>query len=99
MEALAQIPVLGEAMLLAAQNADWEEVQRLDDERYALLATLDLDTLVKGGETARTVLEEALQITEILLKLAREVRADQSDELGAVQRGQRGARAYLSSEG
>jgi hypothetical protein len=99
LEALAHIPVLGEAMLLAAQNADWEEVQRLDDERYALLATLDLDTLMKGGETARTVLEEALQITEILLKLAREARADHSDELGAVQRGQRGARAYLSSEG
>ena len=99
MEALVQIPVLGEAMLLAAQNADWEEVQRLDDERYALLATLDLDTLMSGGEAARTVLEEALLITETLLKRAREVRAGHLDELGAVQRGQRGARAYLSSEG
>jgi hypothetical protein len=99
LEALAQIPVLGEAMLLAAQNADWAEVQRLDDERYALLATLDLDTLMSGGEASRTVLEEALRVTETLLKLAREVRAEHLDELGAVQRGQRGARAYLSSEG
>lgn len=99
MEALAQIPVLGAAMLVAAQNADWEEVQRLDDERYALLATLDLNALLNGGQAARTVLEEALQITENLLKLAREVRAEHLDELGAVQRGQRGARAYLSSEG
>ncbi len=98
MEELARIPDLGVAMLAAAREANWDEVRRLDDERHALLSALDADRLTSGGEQARQLLEQALQITELLLKQARDARADQISQLVAVQRSQRGAKAYLSSE-
>jgi hypothetical protein len=95
---LAGIPELGEAMLAAAKLADWDEVRRLDDERHALLSALDTRTLLLGGEPARQILEQALEITHHLLKQAREVRAEHLSELSSVQRSKKGAKAYLSSE-
>ena len=98
MDELARIEALGAAMLAAADAAEWDEVTRLDDERHARLTSLDMQDFLNVGDEARRVLEDALDITHRLLKLARDARAAHLDELTALQRGQRGARAYLSSE-
>jgi Flagellar protein FliT len=98
LDELALIEALGAAMLAAAEASDWDEVARLDDERHALLTSLDMQHFLEVGDEARRVLEQALEITQRLLKLSRDLRAEHITELTAVQRGQRGARAYLSSE-
>lgn len=98
MDELALIEALGAAMLVAADAGDWDEVARLDDERHGLLSSLDMQHFLDSGDEARRVLEQALEITQRLLKLARDLRAEHVNELAAVQRGQRGARAYLSTE-
>ena len=98
MDELARSEALGAAMLAAADAAEWDEVTRLDDERHVLLTSLDMHDFLSVGEEARRVLEDALDITQRLLKCARDARAAHLDELTAVQRGQRASRAYLSSE-
>ena len=98
MQALSTITSLGNAMLIAAESADWAEVLRLDTERQALLTTLVTETLADVRDDARRVFEEALEVTHRLLRIAREERASQARALLDVQRGQRGAKAYLESE-
>ena len=98
MQALATITELGDSMLAAASNADWDEVLRLDTERQTLLATLVTEALAEVEVEARRVLEQALEITHQLLRIAREARASEAQALLDMQRGQRGAKAYLDSE-
>jgi len=98
LDELARIEALGAAMLAAADAAEWDEVARLDDERHARLTSLDMQDFLSVGEEAQRVLEDALEITQRLLKIARDARATHLDELTALQRGQRASRAYLSSE-
>ena len=85
-------------MLAAASAADWDEVLRLDTERQALLSTLVTEALAEVHQEARQTLEQALDVTHQLLRIAREARASQAQALLDMQRGQRGAKAYLDSE-
>ena len=98
MQALQTITSLGESMLAAAAAADWAEVLRLDTERQKLLSTLVTEALADVQQEARAALEGALEVTHQLLRIAREERANQAQALLGMQRGQRGAQAYLDSE-
>ncbi|MSQ67328.1 MAG: hypothetical protein EXR83_03915 [Gammaproteobacteria bacterium] len=98
MDELVRIRTLGEQMLAAAAVDDWSQVLSLDDERHALLAALPPAAFARRESAARPVLEGALEVTEILLRRARDAQAAQVGELAAMQRGQRGAAAYLDTE-
>ncbi len=97
--ALADIETLSEAISAAAEARAWDDVIALDEARYALLAALPASVLQSGDEAVKRVLEQALAVTRAVLADAREQQSREADSLRHVQRGHRGARAYLNAGG
>lgn len=99
MDVLNKISTLSAAMAEAGAAGEWERVEALEDTRYALLAALPSSQLASGDPAVKTVLEQALEVTNTLLAQARAAQGQQAGTLRDLHRGQRGAHAYLAAEG
>jgi|LNFM01.1.fsa_nt_gb hypothetical protein len=99
MDPLNQIADLTCAMAQAGAAGDWERVEAFEEARYALLSALPPSRLASGDPAVKSVLEQALDVTNTLLTQARAAQGQQAGSLRELHRGQRGAQAYLAAEG
>lgn len=63
---LAAIREMTSAMLEAAENGDWRDVQRLDDVRTQLLHGIPATTFASGEPEVRATLAAALEATALI---------------------------------
>lgn len=75
---LAAVRELTSALLSAAENCDWSEVQRLDDVRTQLLRGLPATAFASGDPELRATLSAALEATGLIERQL----ADARDEIG-----------------
>jgi hypothetical protein len=95
--ALEEIERLSAALAAAARAGAWAEVLSLEEARFALLAALPANCFDSADDHVKRVLELALAVTRTVLDEAREQQSREAGSLRELHRGQRGARAYLSS--
>ena len=75
---LAAVRDLTSALLVAAENRDWTEVQLLDEARAKVLHGLPATTFASGDPEVRATLRAALDATGLIERRL----ADARDEIG-----------------
>ena len=94
---LAEIDALNAALAAAAAAGEWHEVLVLDEARYTALAALPAVCFESGEPAVRRLLEQSLAVTRAVLDRAGDAQSREAGSLRELQRGHRGARAYLST--
>ena len=82
------------AMLVAAEQERWMEVQRIDSARMKLLHTIPAELFASSDETVRKLLQDALSATRTIEKQALHERERHADELKDMNQRKNSAKAY-----
>lgn len=93
-ELLGQIRAILRAQAEAINNDDFDGLERLADERDALVAGLDAYTASDLDDTTRALAEQVTALDQLLMPLARENHARAGAEMRDVERGRVALQEY-----
>ncbi|MFT4561016.1 MAG: hypothetical protein ACI9BW_000755 [Gammaproteobacteria bacterium] len=88
---------LTEAMLAAAANHNWQEVQRIDVARFQVLRTVPAALFASNNFTIREVLTHAMSATQDIGQQAKGERDIAAGKLKQINQRQQAAKAYATA--
>lgn len=94
LELLGQIQAILQAQAEAINNDDFDSLERLADERDALVASLDRYTVGDLDDTTRALAEQVTALDQLLVPLTRESHTRAGAEMRDVERGRVALQEY-----